>query len=143
MNFLYLLASTYLLASCYAHKNHPTNSPPELRQPDWTSQRMMHGYSVISDYESQLKNIVGSAKYGKAIYSKNCAPCHGITGIGNGEHAMNLKSKPADLTKYPPWHQSKHFFVLISVGTKSGMPGWQDLLSQQQIADVLAYIRTL
>ena len=141
MRFPFFLIAAQLLFSCYAHDHHQLQ-PSRFRQPDWTSQRMMHGYSFLNDQDEQAA-VIGSAKNGKGIYAQNCAPCHGATGVGNGEHAQHLEARPADLTKYPPWHQSRHFFILISVGTRSVMPGWENLLSRQQIADVIAYIQTL
>ncbi|MFK7825955.1 MAG: cytochrome c [Oligoflexales bacterium] len=141
---LFLLAAVYLLSSCYAHDNHQEQRLlADTRHPDWTSQRMMHGYNFNAEPKKPKKRFMGSEKNGKALFIQSCAPCHGLTGVGDGKQAKFLDAKPADLTKYPPWHQSRHFFILISVGTKSGMPGWQDLLSQRQIADVIAYIQTL
>ena len=36
---------------------------------------------------------------GQAIYSANCAQCHGSTGKGDGPWAAALDPKPADLTR--------------------------------------------
>lgn len=36
---------------------------------------------------------------GQAIYSANCAQCHGATGQGDGPWASALDPKPADLTR--------------------------------------------
>ncbi len=35
---------------------------------------------------------------GKTLYQGLCASCHGISGIGNGPVASQLKTKPKDLT---------------------------------------------
>jgi hypothetical protein len=35
---------------------------------------------------------------GASDFADLCAPCHGPTGVGNGEMATELKIKPADLT---------------------------------------------
>ena len=141
---LFLIAAVYLLGSCHVHHKHQDHRvPPDSRKADWTSQGMMHGYRFTDEQKQQKEKYIGSEEKGKSIYAQNCAPCHGLTGVGDGQQAKLLGARPADLTKYPPWHQSHDFFILISVGTKSGMPGWQNLLSKQQIADVIAYIQTL
>jgi len=38
---------------------------------------------------------------GKAAYETNCAPCHGVTGEGNGPVAFALKPPPRNFTKDP------------------------------------------
>ncbi|MCA9219497.1 MAG: c-type cytochrome [Planctomycetales bacterium] len=35
-------------------------------------------------------------QFGLAVYTKQCAPCHGVTGDGNGEAAEYLDPKPRD-----------------------------------------------
>lgn len=37
-------------------------------------------------------------EYGQAEFLNSCAMCHGPEGRGDGEYAINLSSKPADLT---------------------------------------------
>ena len=36
---------------------------------------------------------------GKAVYEHNCAPCHGVTGEGNGPVAFALKPPPRNFVK--------------------------------------------
>lgn len=36
---------------------------------------------------------------GRAIYNDKCAICHGTKGLGDGPLAMQISTKPADLTK--------------------------------------------
>jgi mono/diheme cytochrome c family protein len=38
-------------------------------------------------------------EYGQAEFLNSCAMCHGPEGRGDGEYAINLSSKPADLTQ--------------------------------------------
>jgi mono/diheme cytochrome c family protein len=44
------------------------------------------------------EDLIYSVK-GPALFRAHCATCHGLDGTGNGPAAVNLKIKPADLTK--------------------------------------------
>lgn len=144
MRILLIIVCVQLTTSCYSYRSQsqPEDAASTSNAHDWTSQRLMHGYRFMDKGKVQPNVLVGSKINGKTIYTKSCAPCHGQTGKGDGKQGQSMSVKPANLSKHPPWHQSQHFFILISVGTKSGMPGWQDMLSEQQIADVIAYIQT-
>ena len=41
----------------------------------------------------------GGRVFSKDEFTKSCAPCHGVTGQGNGPIAKSLTRAPADLTK--------------------------------------------
>ncbi len=38
-------------------------------------------------------------EYGQAEFLNSCAMCHGADGRGDGEYAINLSTRPADLTQ--------------------------------------------
>lgn len=80
---------------------------------------------------------------GKAVYSAQCLACHGVNGDGNGPAAVNLPVPPADFTD--PSHlihsESTMESYVRNGFPNSGMPPFQGVLSDQQIADVVAYIR--
>jgi high-affinity iron transporter len=40
-------------------------------------------------------------KAGRAVYEQACAPCHGVTGEGNGPVAFAIKPPPRNFTKDP------------------------------------------
>lgn len=91
----------------------------------------------------------GDAEAGKAIFDKNCVTCHGKEGKGDGPAAKALKPQPANF--HDPERMKKSDDELtnsITNGTKTpeGKPtpmvGWKGKLNEQQIADVLAYIRS-
>src|SRR5664279_6425377 len=50
-----------------------------------------------------MKNPVAtgdaSTKAGLALYTKNCASCHGKAGLGDGVKARSLKNFPGDFSK--------------------------------------------
>jgi len=94
-----------------------------------------------------MKNPVAqsdaSAKVGMALYTKNCASCHGKTGLGDGVKARTLKDFPGDF--------SKGEFQSLSDGdmfykTKTGrgdMPKYEGKLADDDIWNIVNYLRTL
>lgn len=86
---------------------------------------------------------------GQKLYLQNCAVCHGK----HGEGAPNWQ-KPDAAGKYPApplngtahtWHHSTRVLVdTIKNGTAKlggNMPAWKDKLSDQDIADILSWIK--
>jgi mono/diheme cytochrome c family protein len=80
---------------------------------------------------------------GRIIYSTICIRCHGIDGKGEGQ--MKFTPPVADLTS--PAVQSKldaGLFKSVHDGRKNtAMGAWREVLSDDEIWDVLAYVRTL
>jgi len=89
----------------------------------------------------------GDATHGAAVYKRYCSGCHGEDGRGGAHtfmpHIQNLTKK--DYIEYIP---DGYLFTVIAEGGvavgKSGyMPAWQGTLSEQDIKDVIAFVRTL
>jgi mono/diheme cytochrome c family protein len=80
---------------------------------------------------------------GQTTYLNICVRCHGIDGTGNGP--MRFTPPVADLTS--PAVQAKldtGLFKSIHDGkANTAMGSWQSTLSDEQIREVLAYVRTL
>ena len=80
---------------------------------------------------------------GKMIYGENCATCHGSTGRGDGYVRFN--PPVADLTS--PTIQRKldgDLIKSIHAGrSNTAMGSWRLALSEEEIHDVVAYLRTL
>ncbi|MEO8766997.1 MAG: cytochrome c [Nitrosospira sp.] len=106
---------------------------------------------------AQPKNLAGrnldpeKIKRGEAVYRANCASCHGP----NGEATPGWRNPGAD-GKYPPppldgsahaWHHSTETLErMIRVGSPAdigGMPAWDGKLTNQQIDDVIVWIKSL
>jgi mono/diheme cytochrome c family protein len=102
---------------------------------------------VVPDNFKSMKNPVAqsdaSAKAGLAVFTKNCASCHGKTGLGDGVKARTLKDFPGNFTKAD--------FQSLADGdifyrTKTGrgeMPKYDGKLSDDDIWNVVNYMRTL
>ena len=90
------------------------------------------------------------AAAGQEIYEQYCALCHGPQGKGDGSLSANLDPKPRDHTDgaYMNALNDAHLLNVIGAGAAAAglspiMPAWKDILSAQQIQDVVAFVRTL
>jgi mono/diheme cytochrome c family protein len=85
---------------------------------------------------------------GETIFEANCASCHGLTGEGDGPASGGLNPPPANLAEKQANMSDAYIFWRISEGGlmepfNSIMPGWKGLLDEQQIWQIIAYIRTM
>jgi len=87
----------------------------------------------------------GNPEQGKVIFEENCMECHGRTGDGRGPVGYFLAVEPADFLSIESRMKSDtELFTIIKDGTLfDEMHGWEKILSEQDIHDVLRYIRTL
>jgi mono/diheme cytochrome c family protein len=85
----------------------------------------------------------GDSVSGREIYVNTCIRCHGID--GTGVQSVRLVPAPADLSS--PAVQNRldgTLFKRIHDGKpNTAMGAWKHALSDEEIWDVLAYVRTL
>jgi copper transport protein len=86
-----------------------------------------------------------SVARGQELFMANCAACHGTGGRGDGPAAASLNPPPADLTSsHARLHLDQDLFFWVENGiTGTGMPAFGDTLSDDQIWDILNYVRSL
>ena len=94
------------------------------------------------------KHPAGNASRGTALYDSYCWTCHGKTGKGDGPIAVTYKPRPRDLTDraYLSKRTDRDLYNVISRGggaveRSPTMPGWGEVLSPQEIWDLVAYVR--
>lgn len=83
---------------------------------------------------------------GADIYAVNCLSCHGETGAGDGPVGATLDPKPAPIGHTTQMLADNLLYYRISEGGvpfQTSMPAWKDVLTEEQIWDVLAYVRVL
>ncbi|NRA47441.1 MAG: c-type cytochrome [Oligoflexales bacterium] len=157
MKILLFLSS--LLFACQSHYEEPSSGyelghrhesrhgrgPGHGFGPGWKpmqyrSKPMMHGWRFEKQKGPKLADA--DSANGKKLYTQHCQQCHGVSGKGDGVAAKDMETKPADLSSNS-FHHKRHFFFFISEGTNTGMPAWKSVLSQKEIFDLIAYIKTL
>jgi len=84
------------------------------------------------------------------LFQELCAVCHGVGGKGDGPSARGLEPKPADFTNCQAMAKDSDEVLLKiikgggqSVGRSTVMPAWGDALSEQQIRELVKFIRGL
>ena len=83
---------------------------------------------------------------GSIAFRTYCVLCHGATGKGDGRAARMYTPKPANLTVSPFPDQYKEMIIRgggVSVGRSAFMPPWGDELTNEQIDDLVAFLREL
>ena len=80
---------------------------------------------------------------GQVIFQKHCAACHGSTGKGDGYTTFN--PPVADLTSEKVSTQlTPQLIRTVHKGrANTAMGKWENVLSEQDIEDVVAYLRSL
>ena len=96
---------------------------------------------------------------GQVLYKEHCASCHGINLEGQPDWKSPdasgiLPAPPHDETGHTWHHDNQLLFAYTALGGtaalaergvadfKSGMPGFGDIISDEEIWNVLAYIRS-
>lgn len=69
---------------------------------------------------------------GRRLYAERCSHCHGLNMITAGNATYDLREFPRD--------QSERFFESVTNGKNNRMPPWGDVLSQDEIGDIWAYV---
>src|SRR5258708_16205460 len=99
------------------------------------------------------REVKADASPGEKVFAKHCAVCHGPEGKGNGPAAPSMKPRPRDLTageyKYKTTPQGSppaddDLARVVKQGLiASGMPYFSDVLSEDEIRDVVRHIKGL
>ena len=95
----------------------------------------------------------GNADKGKEIYDKRCVWCHGADGDGAGAAKDRLNPPPRDFTSGNYKIKTSSFedmvpndddvFRMIRDGMPgTAMPGWGDLLAEQDMWNLVAYVKS-
>ncbi|PKL77128.1 MAG: hypothetical protein CVV27_06750 [Candidatus Melainabacteria bacterium HGW-Melainabacteria-1] len=97
----------------------------------------------LSAPTASVQAAAGNAANGKKLYAAQCTVCHGVLGKGDGPAGKSLKPPARDLSSgvFKYGSSDAALAKLIKTG-KSPMPGFANL-SDQQLKDLVAYIRTL
>ena len=111
----------------------------------YTANRLLNGERFTGPFTKPLIAPADAAKVmgidleaGKVVYKTYCVACHQEDGRGGGTAAANFAGDRARLAK-----SDAELLRSIRLGKlETGMPPWGAILNEQQIQDVLAYIRS-
>jgi mono/diheme cytochrome c family protein len=92
---------------------------------------------------SSLYAQKGDAKAGKEVFENNCSVCHNSDStevkMGPGLKGISKRAKMTTTGKAPT---DANLLEKISTGG-NGMPAYADILSAEEKANVIAYLKTL
>lgn len=97
-----------------------------------------------------------SVARGKVLYESYCEPCHGARGEGDGPLAADYDPRPTNLVAQGLVVSTRGIELVIQMPHYSGrliqsrvttgnreMPAWGDILTEEEIHDLVAYTRLL
>jgi mono/diheme cytochrome c family protein len=105
--------------------------------------------AVPSAYAGKTNPLgADAAAAGKVTFDERCASCHGATGAGDGAASAGLDPKPANLATEGKTLGDDFLFWRISEGGgmepfNSSMPAWKGILTEEQIWQLVSYIKSL
>lgn len=111
--------------------------------PGWEEELSDEQISDVIEYVSLAKDQVSR---GEIVFKTNCILCHGVKGDGKGRASVLYNPPPANLTLSDKNDQYKMMIITLggkAMGRSEVMPVWGEQISEQQIADVVAYLRTI
>ena len=123
------------------------------------------GFAVLPQSESDEDLVEGltflgepvtaaDIEAGQTLYAENCASCHGANLEGQPDWRRRLDNgrmpaPPHDETGHTWHHSDRNLFVVTKGGVgavvpsyESDMPAFEGILTDDEIADVLSYIKS-
>ena len=81
--------------------------------------------------EQNDSSVQAQIDHGKATYAKSCSHCHGPNLMNSGTITPDLRAFPDDKTR---------FVTTVKNGKNNKMPPWGDILSDDEIGNLWAFI---
>ena len=100
----------------------------------------------IKDVVTYLQVINKPVKRGEMVYMANCILCHGVKANGKGRASVLFDPPPANLRRSDKNDDYKRMIITLggeAMGRSSVMPEWGQQLTEQQIDDVIVYLRKI
>ena len=101
--------------------------------------------SVPADFAGKTNPLgADAATAGAEVFKANCAACHGETGLGDGPAGAALDPAPKNLADLQAQAGDDYLFWRIATGKEgTSMMPWKGILTEEQIWQVVAFLRTL
>jgi mono/diheme cytochrome c family protein len=133
-----VLLFSFLVSLTVTGQISQTSPQSEVKQP---------GFVLPPKHQSQL---TPAQERGRALYEYYCYLCHGKTGNADGFNSYTLPTPPAKFADaaFMATISDKQIKAVIkgggpALGLSPDMPIWGGVLTDKQIDDVVAFIRTL
>lgn len=108
-----------------------------IRNAAWNPARAATLLHLVDD---AIPNLKGDAKAGANLFDSNCSHCHG-PGANTAIRSQNLRYLAKDFSGEAG--MDKRYWYVVHHGIPSkGMPNWTGGLTDQQLADILAWLHT-
>ena len=106
---------------------------------------------VDPEYASKANPLERSAENiatGKKSYEMNCALCHGVTGLGDGEAGKALKPPPANIAMFIKMHDVPDGYLYWTIAEggiplQTAMPPFKDVMKEDEIWKTIIFLRDL
>ncbi len=100
---------------------------------------------VPADYAGKTNPLgADAATAGAEVFKTNCESCHGPLGKGDGPAGAALDPTPKDLSVLQVSAGDDFLYWRINTGKEgTGMVAWKGTLTDEQIWQVVSFIRTL
>jgi mono/diheme cytochrome c family protein len=101
--------------------------------------------SVPAEFAGKINPLgADAAAAGAEVFTNNCQACHGERGHGDGPAGAALNPKPKNLPDLAATVGDDYLFWRIAKGKPgTSMVGWQGILTDEQIWQVVSFIHTL
>ena len=107
------------------------------------SVKLLLAGAMVFTASSLYAQKAGDAKAGKEVFENNCSVCHNSDStevkMGPGLKGISKRAKMTTTGKAPT---DANLIEKISTGG-NGMPAYADILSAEEKANVIAYLKTL
>jgi high-affinity iron transporter len=131
--FVFPFVAALILAGCGTSQGSTAADPPGALA------------AVPAEYSGKTNPLDPSAAAaGAQVFQSNCAACHGPHGHGDGPAGVSLDPAPKNLAELNKAATDDYLFWRISTGRPgTAMVPWQGVLSEEQIWQLVSFIRTL
>jgi mono/diheme cytochrome c family protein len=129
-----LIIGVFLLSACSFSLAEDITPPPDYQPTEIPTPILT--YPLVSP----------NSQKGEAIFTENCASCHGADGLGGGPQASQLPVPPIPIGDAETARQATpaYWYQVITRGNMEHyMPPFGEILSDRQRWDVLAYVFSL
>ncbi len=127
----------------------PAKTPAQWRpatRPSYTDDSIygyLPGYRQTRHLTNPTMATIGSVANGRKVYERNCIPCHGAA----GQPKANLRVPPRNLSnpyEYEYGADDAAIYRTVAYGLpNSAMGGYRQLLTDQEVWDVVNFVKSL